>query len=268
MVEGHAASDVVLILIIGTLGMVILALGLIFFFVTYQKRLQKQQMDLMVMKSEHQRELLENTVHAQEKERKRFASDLHDEVGAMLSVIKMNLSRLEKKEENNTLKELASESKEHIDDVIAHVRRITRALSPPSLEKFGLVHSMNEFIEWVNKTNQVKIDFWLMGNEARFDPASEIASFRIFQELLNNSIKHSQASTIAVKLKFTAKCVFLSVSDNGIGFDVKKATSSGLGLKNLESRAEVMQGKFKINSSPGKGTTSILAFKLKLNGIS
>ena len=256
--------ETILIIGIGTLGMVILALGIVFFFLTYQKRLQKQQLQLSRVKAEQQKQLLENTVVSQEKERKRFAADLHDEVGALLSVIKMNLGRIEKKQEEDKLKVLAGETKNYLDDVISQVRRITRDLSPPTLEKFGLVHAMNEFINKATGAQQMNIYFWTSGGQPRFESKLEIAAFRIFQELINNAIKYSQASEVAVKIKYDKENLYLSVCDNGVGFDIKKAEASGLGLKNLESRVGILRGKYKIRSAPGKGTTFILATKIKV----
>ncbi|NQU87324.1 MAG: hypothetical protein HQ541_16345 [Mariniphaga sp.] len=263
MSESGINSDIVLILVIGTMGMVILALGILFFFLTYQKRLQKQQLHLSRIKTEHQEKLLENTVVSQEKERKRFAADLHDEVGAMLSFIKLNLGRIQKKEGNSEITELATESKKHLDQVITQVRRITRDLSPPTLEKLGLVEAVNEFIGWVNKSDAIQIQLYIIGEKARFNPKYEVAVFRIIQELVNNSIKHSETPFISIKLKFNQDWMFLSVSDYGKGFDVEKATSKGLGLKNIESRTSIFKGRYKFKSKPGKGTSFILVAKIQ-----
>lgn len=242
--------------------MLILAFGIILFFSIYKKRLQSQQLYLSQMKAEHRKQLLENTVSSQEKERKRFASDLHDEVGAMLSFIKLNLGRLEKKEENQELKELAAESKEHLNQVITEVRRITRDLSPPTLEKLGLVAAVNEFLSWVKRSDSLLFSLNVTGKEVRFDPKNEIAVFRIAQELINNAIKHAEATKITIKLKYTSTHIFLSVTDNGKGFDVEKAKTKGLGLKNLESRTEILKGSFKFRSKPKKGATFVLATKI------
>ncbi len=249
--------DVVLILVIGTLAMVILAMGIVFFFLIYQKRIQDNELQLNRIKTEHQQNLIKTSVLAEEKERKRFAEDLHDQVGAMLSLIKLNISRLEKKAENNQSQTLAKETKQHLDDVITQVRKITRALLPSSLEKFGLHEAITELIKWVPKSNELTVEYWKQGQDYRFEQKKETATYRIFQELLNNAIKHSQASKITVKLKYTPTKVFLSVSDNGKGFDKNLVEAKGLGLTNLESRAEILDGKFKIYSNPNQGTWAI-----------
>lgn len=242
--------------------MLLLAGSLFFFFLTYQKRLWKKQLELNKIKQDQQEEILRNTISAQEKERKRIAQDLHDEVGAMLSVVKLNVGRIEKKSGEQIAKDLAAETKTYLDDVITQVRRISRALLPPSLEKLGLFFALEELVNWVNKSDQLNIICWKGGEQARLDIQKELALFRITQELLNNAIKHSKANEIVIKVRFGVKLLAMSVSDNGSGFDISEKMTTGLGLKNLESRTQIMGGKFKMKSAPGKGTKAIICLKM------
>jgi len=138
------SNSIIPIYFIGTLGMLLLALSIFFFFVTYQKKMLKKQLELNKVRADQQEEILRNTILAQEKERKRIAQDLHDEVGAMLSVVKLNVGRIEKKSEEQIAKKLAIETKTYLDEVIAQVRRISRSLLPPSLEKLGLYFALEE----------------------------------------------------------------------------------------------------------------------------
>jgi signal transduction histidine kinase len=253
------SNSIILIYFIGTLGMVLLALSIFFFFVTYQKKMLKKQLELNETRAKQQEEILQNTISAQEKERKRIAQDLHDEVGAMLSVVKLNVARIEKKSEEEVAKKLATETKTYLDEVITQVRRISRALLPPSLEKLGLYFALEELANWVNKSDQLKIVCWKSGEQFRFDAKKELAVFRIVQELLNNSIKHSEAGIIHINSRFSPNNnLMISVSDNGKGFELNEKMATGLGLKNLESRTQIMNAKFKMKSTPGKGTTAII----------
>src|SRR5690606_27940057 len=118
----------------------------------YQKKMLKKQLELNETRAKQQEEILRNTITAQEKERKRIAQDLHDEVGAMLSVVKLNVGRIEKKSEEEIAKKLAAETKTYLDEVITQVRRISRSLLPPSLEKLGLFFALEELANWVNKS--------------------------------------------------------------------------------------------------------------------
>lgn len=257
------SNSIVLIYFIGTFGMILLTLSIFFFFIIYQKRMLKKQLELNETRARQQKDIIANTILAQENERKRIARDLHDEVGAMLSVVKLNVSRIEKKSEESGAKELAGETKIYLDDVITQVRRISRALLPPSLEKLGLWSAVEELAAWINKSEQIKIECRKSGEPFRFDSVKELAFFRIVQELLNNAMKHSSATSITVNFRFRNDVLIFTVYDNGIGFNLNdKAT--GLGLKNLESRSGLTDAKFKLKSWPGKGTRAILCYNNKL----
>jgi len=201
---------------------------------------------------------LKNTIQAQEKERKRIAQDLHDEVGVMLSVVKLNVGRIEKKIADAKPRQMASETKLYLDDVVNQVRRISRDLMPHSLEKLGLSFALEEMVNWINKSEQIKIEFSKQGEPFRLDKKIELGVFRIVQELINNALKHSKASKIIIKVRYAEKYLALSVTDNGLGFDIAKLENSGLGLKNLKSRSGLMGGEYKMRSFPGKGTCAVL----------
>lgn len=257
-------AELILIYFVGTFGMILLAGAIFFFFVTYQKRLLKKELELNKFKSEQQEKILNNTILSQEKERSRIAQDLHDEVGAMLSVVKLNVGRIEKKSIPGQSKELASETKSYLDEVIKQVRRISRALLSPSLEKLGLYFAIEELTNWVNKSGELKIECWKSGEQFRFESRKELAVFRIVQELLNNAIKHSGASKIVINTRFSLNNLAISISDNGKGFDLDKKLNTGLGLKNLEGRTQILAAKFKIKTKHGKGTKAIICLKTEI----
>lgn len=256
--DGTGNSEILLVYFIGTIGMLLLAGGIFFFFIAYQKRLLQKQLELNRVVQNQQEEIIKNTIQAQENERKRIARDLHDEVGAMLSVVKLNVGRIEKKTEEEKAKSLATETKSYLDDVILQVRRISRSLLPPSLEKLGLFYAIEELANWVNKSDELTIETWKSGEQFRFENNQELAIFRIVQELVNNAIKHANASKIEINLRFSNDELALSVCDNGQGFLMDEKMKTGLGLRNLESRAEMANAKIKLKSWPGKGTRAIL----------
>jgi signal transduction histidine kinase len=253
------SNNIVFVYFIGTLGMALLALSVFFFFITYQKKMLRKQLELNETRARQQEAIISNTIQAQENERKRIARDLHDEVGAMLSVVKLNVGRIEKKSEEQIAKELAKETKQYIDEVITQVRRISRALLPPSLENLGLWAAVEELSNWVNNSDQIQIECHKNGEPARFDQAKELALFRIIQELLNNSIKHSGSNTIDIYFRFSKNMLIVLVSDKGKGFDLNNKFT-GLGLKNLESRAQIAGAKFRMKSAPDRGTKALLVF--------
>lgn len=252
------ANELILILVIGTLGMLILALGIFFFFVIYQKRLVSKQLELNQIRSKQQEELLRTSIMVQERERRRFAQDLHDDIGAMLSVIKLNLNRLEKKAGEEVTRDIAVDTKNNLDHVIHQIRRLTRDLLPPSLERFGLGSSVQELVGWLPDTENLRVVFHESGEIRRFENNREIAVFRIIQELLNNALKYSDAKRIDIRIRYSREYLCVMVADNGIGFNLGAARGAGLGLQNMEGRANVIQARMKIKSWPGKGSSGIL----------
>ncbi len=255
-------TEIILIYIIGTFAMLFIAGAIFFFFITYQKRMLKKELEINRIKASRQDEILKNTVQAQEKERKRIAQDLHDQVGAMLSVVKLNVARIEKKSVDESSQNLAGETKSYLDELISEVRRISRALMPPSLEKLGFSFALKELASWVNKSNQVKVSYTDFGQPFRLPVKKELAIFRIVQELVTNALKHSQARNIEVRTRFSDKYVVVWVADDGTGFDIHGLESTGLGLKNLESRSKLIGARFKMKSFPQRGTFAIIVLKM------
>ena len=236
--------------------MLLLSAGVILFVVIYQRRVMLQQMRMQEIEAEYQKELLSATLQTQEKERLRIAKDLHDEIGAMLSAVKMNVNLIDKRLKKQGATEIGIEdSREVIDAAIKNVRRISHDLMPPSLEKLGLTAALKEFFEKTEVMTGVDTRFSCTETPQRLDAQLELALFRIVQESVNNALKHAQASLIEASLGIDPTRIHLQIKDNGSGFDVPAAQAkSGLGLKSLESRTAMIGGKLQINSTPGKGT--------------
>ncbi|MFA8299686.1 MAG: sensor histidine kinase [Hyphomicrobiales bacterium] len=254
-------EQIAIIILIGTFGMFILAVGIFFFFVTYKKRLLIKELELNKIKVIHNNELLKHSIKSQEKERKRIAKDLHDEIGGSLSAIHLLISFLEKQQPKE-YQDNFIEIKDSISDTINNVRRISRNLLPASLERFGLLDSLSELINRIAKSRVISIALYYSDEPFRFDRDKEVAVYRIIQELINNALKHSEGQNIDIKLKMIKNHLIFSVSDNGKGFDSNNKNSSGFGLYSIESRIELLDGKYKTNSFLNIGTTTIVAFKL------
>lgn len=254
-------TTIVLIFIIGTLALFLLALGIIIFFVIYQKRLMAKELEVNNIKTGQQKELLRVSLLVQERERKRLAEDLHDQLGAMLSAIKINLSRLEKGSPTETTCQIVTELRESLDNVILYIRRITRSMLPPALERFGLGKALNDMALWLNKAEKFDVVFHEYGDIKRFDLEKEMTVFRIFQELFTNSVNYSDAKSLEIRLRYSEEYLCAVLQDNGIGFNINDARGKGLGLQNVEGRANAINARIKLKSKPGKGAQCILVIK-------
>lgn len=188
-------------------------------------------------------------------ERTRLAKDLHDGLGGMLSVVKLNLNGMK----NYSVLDAENvdqfnKTVNMLDNSIKELRRIAHHMMPESLLRYGLKASLSDFCNAVPN-----VDFHYFGNEQRIDSNLEILTYRAAHELVNNAIKHSQANQINVQIVQEPDRLSLTVQDNGIGFDPKIQTK-GMGLKNIRDRVSTFNGKMNIYSEPGKGTEINIEF--------
>lgn len=244
------------LLIAGIIGMFLLALAIIVFFIVYQRRLLRQQEEMNRRDAAYQKELLLATIQSQEAERKRIASDLHDSVGVTLSTTKIYLKQITPEKKKEYISELKKESIELIDETIQNIRHISHALLPPVLERFGFVAAVEDIAEKINGMENLQMDFSTNDN-SRFPSDKEINLYRVVQELVNNTIKHSQANKISLILNFEKNKLSLFYSDNGVGIsfekDKKPQKTKGLGMKNLESRLNAINATFNLDTKAQQG---------------
>ena len=185
-----------------------------------------------------------------------MARDLHDGLGSMLSGLKLHLSKLT----NDNATDLKNVNNQ-LDNSIKELRQIAQNMMPESLLKLGLNAALQDLCLRFSSST-VLIEFHSLGIQDSISESQQIAIYRIVQELINNAIKHSNASSILVSCTQNGSRFFITVEDNGKGFDVKKQTSVvSMGLKNIKNRVEFLNGKLEIDSEPENGT----AFNIELN---
>ncbi|WP_373511549.1 sensor histidine kinase [Persicitalea sp.] len=250
-------------IIIATLVMLMMAIFAIVFVIYYQHKRLDQEKKLRDVEKSYQRILLETALRSEESERRRIAQDLHDDIGTMLSLTKLSLNQLAKllyKDEsrlapiqpgaahlNTPRAELTlNKAQSLVEETIVHVRRITRDLVPTTLDQFGLVAGIEEFIHRMDDSYALSVHFHCEGEDIpRQSPKVELALYRIMQELVNNAIKHANCDEIVIGLHLRQGKIELQVTDNGKGFDattVEAGGQAGLGLRNIESRLSVING--------------------------
>lgn len=210
------------------------------------------------------RKLSEQVMSAQEKERQRVSSELHDGIGQTLSAVKFSVETGIK----SICEHPTEESFRHLENVIPkiqhaieEVRRISMALRPSILDDIGVLATLTWFcressLVYKNISIQLQLDI----KEENIPVRIKVVIFRIVQEAFNNAVKHSSAERINISLKLVRETIVLSIEDNGVGFDSKcvgfsgSLTSSGLGLASMRERAELASGLYSIDSNKGTGT--------------
>jgi signal transduction histidine kinase len=208
-----------------------------------------------------EKRVLNAVINTEENERKRFAKDLHDGLGPILSTVKMSLSALTDRIKDSTGSVILNNTNHLVNEAISTIKDISNNLSPHVLSNFGLVSAIGAFTSKINQTKTVEIDFKSNMESQRLENDKEVVMYRAVCELINNSLLHSGASRIEIELNKHEKFVTLQFYDNGRGFDtstLSKEDTKGMGLSNIETRVKTVEGVFILESNPGKGTSALI----------
>lgn len=208
-----------------------------------------------------ERKVLNAIINTEENERRRFANDLHDGLGPILSTIKMSLSSLSSRINDPSGTIILNNTSHLINEAINTIKDVSDNLSPHVLQNFGLASAIKAFTTKINQTKTVEIDFKSNMTDQRIENDKEAVIYRAVCELINNAIRHSGASRIEIDLNKHEKFITLHFNDNGRGFDplsLNTEDNKGMGLSNIETRVKTVEGVFIIESNPGKGTSALI----------
>ncbi|RTQ49137.1 tetratricopeptide repeat protein [Hymenobacter gummosus] len=232
----------------------------------YKRRALRQQLAL-----EQQRQLLERqraaaVLEAEENERRRIGSDLHDGLGQLLSAAKLNLHALDQQlgPRLNGHRELLANAVAVVDESFREVRGISHNLMPNALLRRGLVAAVRDFLDKLPSTGGLRIEVQAFGLDAtQLPPTTESVLFRVIQELVQNIIKHAQATDVTIQLVRSDDELTVTVEDNGVGFSPQAlGPEAGIGLRNVETRMAYLGGQAHFDAAPGRGTTVTLEVPL------
>ena len=253
-------NRIITIVIISVLLLLLMSVALLLFFFFSRKKIVEKELEKTSLALKHKRDMIYATIVTQENERKRIAQDLHDDISSKLNVILLNsnflidgeLSADEYTKVNKNIIKVTQKT-------LSSARKIAHDLLPAILEEFGLTSAIQELIDDYNMSKKISINANLEYPLNFLDKTNELHIFRIIQELINNSIKHGKASNIDLNFILSNKTLTLKYIDNGVGFLTEdKSIKNGLGMKNIESRVELLNGNFTIKSSPNNGVDMLL----------
>lgn len=242
------ASSIPTVLFFGTLGMLALTIGLITFIIFHQRRVIRYQLKLQQLEEEQQKILLNASIRLQEEERQRIAADLHDDAGPLLATARLYLNENLVNQDKTTQLQSIYNAKQIIDDTIQLVRNISHSLMPPTLKNFGLESAVNDLFQKISGSGNLNASSRFHDYRERLETEQELTIFRVVQELVNNILKHSKSSFIHLTQNLNDGKFFIRLHHDGKGLtqaDYERLTMSaaGLGLKNIQSRLKVVQGK-------------------------
>jgi signal transduction histidine kinase len=249
-------TEIAYLIGIGVLIMVLLVLVMLAYSNRAQRKLLQQKMETQGLELRYQQELIQHNLLTQEEERQRIAAHLHDDIGSKLGVLSLTFHRLRRTGAHQPdYESLCEEITSLIGTTLQTARTVSHDLLPPTLENFGLIVALEEFIEGVRKTGTVDFRFDCEVERSELgDAIAELNLFRIVQELTSNSLKHANANFIGLHLHKTQDGVLLlEYADDGRGFDVGTANARGLGTRNLENRARILNGTIEVKTAVGEG---------------
>lgn len=197
--------------------------------------------------------ILTAVLRTEEKSRANFSKELHDGLGPLLSSAKISLSALANGEMDASRREIFENTLHVVEEAVRSLREISNNLSPHVLADFGLARGIQNFIDRLSSMHNVKMSFATNLKDNRYDTDIEVVLYRVVCELITNSLKHSGCSEIRISLSTSGDDLELQYSDNGMGFNPHAMLDCGMGLSNINSRINTLNGDFDISSSKGKG---------------
>jgi two-component system, NarL family, sensor histidine kinase UhpB len=218
-----------------------------------EHQLVKYSVQIAKEREEHQRKLVRASIESQERERLEIGRELHDNINQILAVTKAYIEA--SMQEEDMRDELLERSIKNLQLAINEIRKISKSLVPPVMDKNGLIDSVQDLIENIRLVNPFAINFSYEREQLRnISPQQQLALYRIVQEQFNNIIKHAQAHNVKIELVEKNNFIDLNIEDDGKGFDPKERRK-GVGLSNILSRIELFDGKLEVISSKGHGCT-------------
>jgi PAS domain S-box-containing protein len=219
--------------------------------ITEQKLLENS---LKEKELSQQKLITEITILAQEKERNELGLELHDNINQLLSVVKLYLGVV--KTEKTFNEEIIDRSYVHLEEAMQDIRKLSHSLVAPSLGHDGLREALEDLAESVHEPNKLSVHLFIDEDydALQVDKSKELMFYRIVQEQLNNILKYANATEVTIRLQQQENHLMLLIADNGVGFNTNEQ-SSGIGLKNINSRINFYSGKMNLVSAPGKGCT-------------
>jgi signal transduction histidine kinase len=249
MFESDEAISIVILA--GTAVILILAISVVSFIAAYRIRKESFLQEKSIMQQTFQQELLRTQLEIQEQTFKTISQEIHDNIGQVLSLAKMNLATSDLEQEHKSAEKVFM-AKDLVSKAIQDLRDLSRTLNTETIVSMGLLKAIETELQLIHKTASIETAINVEGTVSRLEPQKELILFRIVQEALHNVIKHSNARQVTVDALYSNQYLYLKISDDGHGFNISEETA-GSGLRNMQSRAKLIGAEWNISSN-GQGT--------------
>jgi signal transduction histidine kinase len=255
----HEIEDNIYVLVLmGTIGILALVIASILLYIRHQQKILRQYEKMRKLELCHQKELLSASIQSQENERKRIGQDLHDDVGAALSGLRLAIDMYDP--ENQTAQSYSRHvgfCKTMIDKIIDDVRHISHHLSPASLNFKGLQAALESYFSLFNQSGKIRINFDNQVRESILESINihtSTAIYCVIEELLTNTVKHSGATIVTITFREEDEELLINYSDNGVGLSaVPSGPKRGIGFYSMESRLSMIDATYQVKPAIPQG---------------
>ena len=250
-------ENIILIIAIISAIFLVAALFMFFYITIFIERKKRYREEKERMKQSFEDELVRTSMEVQEQTRKNLAGELHDNIGQLLSLTSVILGSINLREEEKALQKISG-AHDLVIRSIKDLRQLSRLIHGEQLLKQGLLESIKQEISWLERTGHFIVEFNFSDKDfVVSEPEKDLFVFRLFQESVNNIIKHAEADRIEIELKYCNNKIVVTIKDNGVGFETlgNNEKQQGLGLQNMQRRVSMLNGSMEIQSGKGQGTT-------------
>ncbi len=249
--------NIILIILVITCIFFVAALFMIFYITIFIRRKKRHQEEKEKMRLVFDQDLIQTQIEVGEQTRKNLAADLHDNIGQVLSLTHVTLASINPDDKEKTRRKI-SDAQELITRSIRELRQLSKIIQGEQLIQQGLLKTIAQEITWLQRNGHYSVDFVHVLPDFRADTVDkDLFIYRLFQESLNNIIRHSRADKITIRLTYEPGFLQLVISDNGIGFTMEDplANRDGLGLGNMQKRVNLLKGAMEVSSAENSGTS-------------
>ncbi len=249
-----------ILILITTLTVVVLVVVIIVIFSIFQNRKVKFLYEQKEAEQRFEEEIIKSQLETQEQTLQNISWELHDNIGQLLSVARMQLNIIQA-DLNENKKNLVNETGEIISKSLQEIRSLSKLLNPEVVKNIGLEEAIQLEIDRFNRLNFINASLIINGDSRAINQKDEIILFRILQEFLSNSVKHSKTSKLEVTLTYSIDTLTIRIQDFGLGFD-ENTVKKGSGLLNMKNRAKLINTIFDLKSAKDKGVSLTLTYPL------
>lgn len=253
------------VLIIGSLGMLLLSTAIIGFIYLYQRKLIKRKLAYQKIEDLLKHQELKSAyalLEGQDLERQRIAEEIHDNLGSAFVTLSMYADALGKSLASGERQRIEEKIGDIARQAIQEVRKISHRLDSGALHHFGLKAAVMDLVSAINESGTIAIELNL-NLSGKLTNEISINLYRILQEFLNNTLKHAEASKIAIEIsQITDKYISFVYEDDGIGFSMESIHGKGMGLRNIRARVEKLNGQISFEKKPTNGFSAVIEIPL------